>query len=246
MPDASPSAAGRRVVILQSNYLPWRGYFDLIHDADLFVFHDDLQYTKNDWRNRNKIKTPRGPAWLTIPVGADEHRRIDEVVLPADRGWAAKHWRLIQEHYRAAPHFLRYENFFREVYEQRTWARLSELNQFLIVNIAQKFLGCTAEFTESTRFSLTSHKQERVLDLLRATDARTYISGPAAKDYLDPAQFRAAGIELVWKDYSGYPDYSQFHPPFAGAVSIVDLLFHLGPAAPDYIWGWRRAAPTPP
>src|SRR5882672_8420687 len=99
MADSSPSAAGGRVVILQSNYLPWRGYFDLIHDADLFVFFDDLQYTKFDWRNRNKIKTPQGPKWITIPVGTDLNRRIDEVALPADRSWAAQHWRTIQEHY---------------------------------------------------------------------------------------------------------------------------------------------------
>lgn len=225
-----------KVVILQSNYLPWRGYFDLIHDADLFVFHDDLQYTKNDWRNRNKIKTPRGTEWLTIPVGTDEHRRIDEVLLPTDRTWAARHWRLLQDHYREAPHFGAYEAFFREVYEGRTWTRLSELNQFLITRIARDFLGCTTDFTDSTRFGLTSRKQERVLDLLRATGATTYISGPAAKDYLDPEAFREAGIDLVWKDYSGYPDYPQFHPPFAGAVSIVDLLFQTGPQAADYIW----------
>jgi hypothetical protein len=246
MPEPARAPAGRRVVILQSNYLPWRGYFDLIHDADLFVFHDDLQYTKNDWRNRNKLKTPRGPEWLTVPVGTDEHRRIDEVALPADRAWAEKHWRLIREHYRTAPHFARYEPFFRDVYEDRTWTRLSELNQFLIVSIAREFLGLTTEFADSASFQLTSRKQERVLDLLRATHAGTYISGPAAQDYLDPENFRVAGIELIWKDYAGYPDYPQFHPPFAGAVSIIDLLFHTGPAAPDYIWGWRRTAAASP
>lgn len=239
MPDSAPR--GRRVVILQSNYLPWRGYFDLVHDADLFVFHDDLQYTKQDWRNRNKIKTPRGAEWLTIPVGADEHRRIDEVALPADGDWAARHWRLLQEHYRAAPHFARYEEFFRDVYLARRWTRLAELNRHLIVALARDFLGCRTEFIDSAPFALASHKQQRVLDLLRATGATTYISGPAARDYLDPAAFAAAGIELVWKDYAGYPAYPQFHPPFDGAVSIVDLLFQTGPAAPDFIWGWRSA-----
>lgn len=230
-----------RVVILQSNYLPWRGYFDLIHDADLFVFHDDLQYTKNDWRNRNRIKTPAGPAWLTIPVGTDEHRRIDEVLLPPDRAWAQRHWRLLQTHYGAAPHFERYASFFRDVYTHRTWTRLAELNQFLITTIARDFLGLGTAFTTSSRFGLASRKQERVIDLLKATGARTYLSGPAARDYLEPERFQAEGIALEWKDYSGYPEYPQFHPPFEGAVSIVDLLFHTGPAARDYIWGWRPA-----
>jgi hypothetical protein len=230
-----------KVVILQSNYLPWRGYFDLIHDADLFVFYDDVQYTKNDWRNRNKLKTLRGAEWLTIPVGKDEHRRIDEVPLPATQEWAAEHWRTIRAHYAEAPHFARYRDFFSDVYEGRRWTRLSELNQFLIVNIARQFLGCTAEFADSARFGLTTRKQQRVLDLLQATGAQTYISGPAARDYLEPEKFREAGIDLVWKDYSGYPDYPQFHPPFEGGVSIIDLLFQTGPAAADYIWGWRPA-----
>ena len=105
MPRASDRRAAchrMKVVINQSNYLPWKGYFDLIHDADLFIFYDDLQFTKNDWRNRNKLKTPLGPAWLTIPVGKHLDRLICEVTLPADN-WAQKHWQLIEEHYRAAP-----------------------------------------------------------------------------------------------------------------------------------------------
>lgn len=234
-----------KVVILQSNYLPWRGYFDLIHDADLFVFHDDLQYTKNDWRNRNRIKTTRGSAWLTIPVGTSEDRRIDEVPLPADRRWADRHWRLLEENYRHAPYFDRYAPFFRDLYAQPGPGGLSAFNQHLIRHIAREFLGLSTRFDTSARFGLTSQKQQRVLDLLRAVGARTYVSGPAAQDYLEPAAFAAAGIELVWKDYAGYPAYPQFHPPFEGAVSIVDLLFQTGPAAPDYIWGWRQGAAVP-
>jgi hypothetical protein len=229
-----------KVVINQSNYLPWKGYFDLIHDADLFIFHDDLQYTKNDWRNRNKIKTSRGLEWLTIPVGTNEHRLINEVVLPADPSWRSKHWRLLQENYCHAPHFARYADFFREVYEQRSWTRLAELNQFLIKTIAREFLGISTEFTDSAQFGFTTRKQERVLDLLKAVGARTYVSGPAAKAYLDSERFTEVGIELVWKDYSGYPEYMQPFPPFEHAVSIVDLLFNTGPEAPHYIWSWRK------
>ena len=226
-----------RVVILQSNYLPWKGYFDLAHDADLFVFHDDLQYTKNDWRNRNRIKTPKGLEWLTIPVGTDEHRLINEVKLPDDRAWAARHWRLLETHYRAAPHFARYADFFRATYASASMTHLSTLNQDLIRTIAREFLGITTEFADSARFGLKSAKQERVIELLKAVGARSYISGPAAKDYLDPARFEAEGIALTWKDYARYREYPQFHPPFEHAVSIVDLLFHAGPEASRYIWG---------
>ena len=150
------------------------------------------------------------------------------------------------EHYQAAPHFTRYEPFFREVYEQRSWTHLAELNQFLITTIAREFLGISTKFTDATQFGLTSHKQERVFDLLNAVNATTYISGPAAKAYLEPARFAAEGIELIWKNYTGYPEYPQFHPPFEHAVSIVDLLFHTGPAAADYIWGSLRATSIPP
>jgi len=230
-----------KVVINQSNYLPWKGYFDLIHDADLFIFHDDLQYTKNDWRNRNKLKTPRGSEWLTIPVGTSEHRLICEVTLPAN-GWAGKHWRLITGHYEAAPHFARYAPFLESVYLGRKWQTLSELNQYLIQSIATDFLQIKTTFIDSREFNLKSRKEERVLDLLKAVDATTYISGPAARNYLDPARFAAEGIELIWKDYAGYPEYSQFYPPFDHAVSILDLLFHTGPQAADFIWAWRASA----
>ncbi len=228
-----------KVVINQSNYLPWKGYFDLIHDADLFVFHDDLQYTKNDWRNRNRIKTAAGLQWLTVPVGTDEHRLINEVTLPADNAWAKKHWQLIRENYRSSAYYARHAPWLEDMLLRRTWSGLSALNQALITTIARDHLGLTTRFANSTEFKLTSRKQERVLDLLRATGATTYISGPAAKDYLEEVRFREAGIGLVWKDYSGYPEYAQPHPPFVHAVSILDLLFHTGPAAADHIWGWR-------
>ncbi len=227
-----------KIVINQSNYLPWKGYFDLIHDADLFIFHDDLQFTKNDWRNRNKFKTPQGPAWLTIPVGTDEHRLICDVPLPAT-DWAARHWRFITQHYQAAPYFETYAPLFREALLDRPWGTLSDLNQYLIRLIAQDLLGLKTRFVDSRAYALTQRKQERVVELLQAAHATTYVSGPAAKAYLDEERFAAAGIALEWKSYEGYPEYPQFHPPFTHAISIIDLIFQTGPNAPHYIWGWR-------
>jgi len=231
----------KSVVILQSNYLPWKGYFDLIHDADLFVFHDDLQYTKNDWRNRNRIKTPNGSDWLTIPVGTSEHRLICEVRI-ADDAWQKKHWNALRQAYATAPHFEAHRAFFEDFYLRRRWTSLSELNQYLVKEISQRFLGMTREFMDSRELALTGRKQERVIELLKKVGATKYISGPAAKDYLEEERFAHEGIELVWKDYGGYPEYPQRHPPFEHGVAIVDLLFNLGPEAPWHIWGWRGAA----
>jgi hypothetical protein len=234
---------GKRVAVLQSNYIPWKGYFDIIHDVELFIFHDDLQYTKNDWRNRNRIKTPKGTEWLTIPVGSREDRRICDVEIPAS-DWAAKHWRILRQNYSKAPFFARYEPFFEDIYMGRRWTTLSELNQHLIRTIARDHLGITTEFGASQDYQVSGCKGDRLLRLLEQCGAGIYVSGPAAKDYIEPLRFEEAGIQLIWKDYEGYPEYPQFFPPFVHQVTILDLLFHVGPSAPDYIWGWRAETPS--
>ncbi len=228
----------KKVVILQSNYIPWKGYFDLVHDADLFVFYDDLQFTKNDWRNRNKIKNPQGTQWLTIPVGTDKHRLICEVQLN-DHGWQRVHWETIRQQYGKCKYFAKYRQFFEQIFLQTEWANLSALNQHLIKSIATEILGVTTQFADSRSFELTGQKQDRLLDLLQKTQATQYISGPAAKSYIDADEFEARGMALVWKDYAGYPIYDQKHPPFEHGVSVLDLIFNEGPQSPWYIWGWR-------
>jgi len=231
----------KKVAILQSNYIPWKGTFDLIHDVDLFVFHDDLQYTKGDWRNRNRIKTPRGAEWLTIPVGTREDRLICEVEI-GDPSWAARHWRRIEQNYRTAPFFQRYVSFFEEIYLGRVWENLSQLNQHLIRGIATELLGISTEFGDSREYRPEGRKLDRLVDLVRKTGASLYVSGPAARSYIVPERFEEIGVQLAWKDYSGYPEYPQLFPPFTHQVSILDLLFQTGPEAPHYIWGWRREA----
>lgn len=229
----------KTVVLLQSNYIPWKGYFDLVHDADLFIFYDDVQFTKNDWRNRNKVKTPRGAAWITVPVGAAMDRLVCEVEI-LNTSWQLKHWKTILQNYATCPHFARYQAFFEDVYLNKKWVSLSELNQYLIRVISRDFLGITTEFQDSREYSATGRKLEKLLDLLSKVEADRYVSGPAAKGYIDPARFADAGIELVWKDYSVYPEYPQRYPLFEHGVSILDLLFNVGPEAPWYIWGWRE------
>jgi hypothetical protein len=234
----------KTVVVLQSNYVPWKGYFDLVHDADAFIFYDDVQFTKNDWRNRNKIKTPQGVEWITVPAGSDKDRLIYEVEIK-DASWQAKHWKTIQHNYGKRPHFGRYQEFFENVYLNRKWTNLSELNQYLIRAISRDLLGIDTEFHDSREYQTSGHKLERLLELVVKVGADCYISGPAAKDYIEPARFANAGIEVVWKDYSGYPEYLQRFPPFEHGVSILDLLFNVGPEAPWYIWGWRDGGSKP-
>ena len=231
----------RKVAVIQSNYIPWKGYFDIIHDVDVFVFYDDVQYTKNDWRNRNKIKTNQGLRWLTIPVGSQDNRLICEVEL-TNIIWARKHWATIKQSYSKAPYFTQYQSFFEYVYNEAKWSSLSELNQFLIRTISSEFLGIKTEFRDSRETCPIGEKLDRLLDLLKKMSATLYLSGPTARGYIDEQRFVEAGIELVYKDYSGYPEYPQLFPPFEHQVSILDVLFNCGPEAPYYIWDWREGA----
>jgi hypothetical protein len=229
--------AGKRVAVLQSSYVPWKGYFDIIRDVDEFVFYDDVQFTKNDWRNRNLIKTAAGTRWLSIPVGSRIDRLVCEVEL---------HWRQLTEAYRRAPFFAHYRPFFEDVYLGREWRMLSDLNQHLVRAIAHDLLGLHTTFTDSRVYGAEGVRQVRLLDLLGKVGAGTYVSGPSARSYIEPERFTEAGITLVWKDYAGYPEYPQLHPPFAHQVSVIDLLFNVGPEAPRYIWGWRAAEAARP
>lgn len=155
----------KKVAVLQSNYIPWKGYFDIINDVDLFIFYDDVQYTKNDWRNRNKIKVAGGTSWLTLPVGACSDQLIRDVVL-SDRRWAAKHWKSLVQYYSRAPYFQCYRSFFEHVFLDELWDNLSQLNQYLIQHIARDFLLIKTEFRDSHEYNASGAKLERLLDLL--------------------------------------------------------------------------------
>lgn len=235
---------GKRVAVLQSNYIPWKGYFDIVHDVDLFVFYDDLQYTKNDWRNRNRIKAAGGVEWISVPVGDDCNRLICEVELKSD-SWQAKHWRTLQQNYGKCPHFGRYREYLEHVYLGQRWTHLSALNQSLIRHVSHEFLGLDTEFADSRAWHVEGQKLDRLIDLVRQAGATSYVSGPAARDYIVPERFAELGIDLRWKNYTGYPEYVQRFPPFEHGVTVLDLLFNTGPEAPWYIWGWRSGGPRP-
>ena len=228
----------KRVAVLQSNYIPWKGYFDLIHSVDEFVWYDDVQYTKHDWRNRNRIKTPRGVRWLTIPCQAHGKPRIDQVRI-ADPRWAEKHWRILTENYADAPFFARYRDDLEALYFGQRWEILAELNRTFIKKICRDYLGITTHFLDSADFELHGSRQERLLDLLEQVGAEVYLTGLAALAYIDGQEFQRRGIEVEWMSQDGYPAYPQLHGDFAHQVSILDLLFQVGERAPWYIWGWR-------
>ena len=233
-----------RVAILQSNYIPWKGYFDIINDVDLFIFYDDVQFTKQDWRTRNSIKTSMGVKWLTIPVGSNIDRLICDVAIE-DARWQRSHWDSLRQQYGKCPHFKTYEGFFADIYLGKQWTSLSDLNQCVIRQISSQILNVGTPFRDSREFQLSGSKQDRIIDLVVKSEASHYVSGPAAKDYIEPARFDELNIELIWKDYSGYPEYAQLYPPFEHHVSILDLLFHVGPDAGKYIWGWRNEQVLP-
>lgn len=224
-----------KVFISQSNYIPWRGYFDAIQQADVFVLYDDVQYTKRDWRNRNQIKTPGGLRWLTIPVKVKGRylQKIDEVEI-ADEHWANKHWQCIVQNYHRTPFFYEYSPLFEALYQSATDHRLSRINQHFLTAIA-KMLGITTQFRWSSEFDLEGNKSEKLLQICEELQATHYITGPAARNYLDEDLFRQAGKEIIWMDYSGYPEYPQLFTPFEGTISIIDLLFNTGPAATLYM-----------
>jgi hypothetical protein len=234
---------GRRVAVLQSNYLPWKGYFDIIGQVDTFIFYDDVQYTTDDWRNRNRIKTPYGTQWLTIPVGSGGKRQICEIRIDAT-DWQEDHWRRIERSYRVAQYWSLYADRLRAFYLESRWTHLSELNHALIRFIAMDILGLSASFDDSRRFELTGNKTRRLVDLLLKAGATEYLSGPAAKAYIEPALFDEAGITLRYVSYDGYPEYPQLHGPFVHEVSVIDLLFNTGPAAREFLLG-GRCVPQP-
>ena len=224
---------GKRIAILQSNYIPWKGYFDMIAAVDEFILYDDMQFTKNDWRNRNQIKTPQGVQWLTIPVGDCISRKIREVSLLSN-GWQTKHWKTLEANYRRAPHFDEIAAWLQPLYQIERYTHLSQLNRHFIQAVCH-YLGIKTIITNSWDYILIDGKTERLADLCAQAGGTEYISGPAAKDYVEENIFTDKNINLTWFDYVGYPEYPQLWGEFTHGVTILDLLFNVGKEAPKYM-----------
>ena len=231
----------RRVAALQSSYVPWKGYFDIIGSVDDFVLYDDVQFAKNDWRNRNRVKTRQGAAWLTIPVQTSGRfgQLIQEVEI-GDRRWSEKHWKTLQANYSRGHSWQSTAPAVRALYEKASEERfLSRVNEVFIRGLCA-MLGMSTCIRRAAEFELPADRNDRLISLCRQLGASEYLSGPAAKAYLDRDRFERNGIGVRWMTYEGYPEYRQlFCPPFIHEVSILDLLFAEGPGAKDYLLSGR-------
>ena len=219
----------KRVAIVQSNYIPWKGYFDLMNMVDEFIFYDDMQYTKRDWRNRNKISTSSGLKWLTIPVSVKGRylQKINETTI-SDPGWAKNHWDTIRHVYHKAKFFRNYSQIFEEFYLNCEEIYLSKVN-IRLIQIVNNILQIETKLSSSEDFNLIDGKTERLLDLCKQAGGDVYVSGLSAKDYFKENLAESFGIEVEWITYSSYPEYNQVNKPFEHGVSILDLIFNEGP-----------------
>lgn len=218
-----------RVGVIQSNYIPWRGYFDFINSVDLFVFHDDIQYTKGDWRNRNKIKMkawPSGSVWVTVPV---HYRNVDQLIQDTEidysTDWQKDHLNRFKAGYSNTPHYEDAVAIFEQAYlrHDRTINRLNTR----LIRLVCAYYGIKTLMIESKTYNLTGAKTDRLIDLLKKTGADCYLTGPNAKNYLDEKKFKDNGIKLEYKTYD-YPPYKQPWGEFDGAVSIMDTIANFG------------------
>jgi len=225
----------KKIAILQSNYIPWKGYFDMIAAVDEFILFDDMQYTRRDWRNRNQIKTPQGVQWLTVPVKVKGkyHQKIKDTEIDGTN-WASIHWDSLSQNYRRAPYFKEVSDWLESLYIEETYTKLSQLNYRFIVAICD-YLGIKTVINNSGNYVLKEGKTERLVDLCIQAGGTEYISGPAAKDYIEESVFMDKDIKLTWFDYSGYPEYPQLWGEFTHEVSILDLLFNCGKDAHRYM-----------
>jgi hypothetical protein len=231
----SRSRVAKRVAISQSNYMPWKGYFDLINSVDEFVVFDDVQFTKSDWRNRNRLKCREGACWLSIPIQVKGRyfQKINDAQI-ADPNWATRHWKTIEGLYGRAEYFKAYKDNIRALYLQASMDHLTEINKAFLLGICD-LLGIKTRFRDSREWRLIEGKTGRLVDLCRQLHATSYYCGPRSRDYLEEWRFREAGIDVIYMDYGGYPEYPQLFGPFLHDVSIVDLIFNTGNHAGEYM-----------
>lgn len=224
------------VVIMQPFYLFLRKHFHQIQRADLYIFMDDTQFVKNGHHNRNRIKSSNGYVWLTVPIYHRFGQKINEVIIDNTKDWAKKQWLTIKQNYSKADYFSKYADFFEDVYLNKKWEKLVDLNVYLIVNIA-KFLGIT-----NTKFEFLSNLHiyndnptQRLIDICENVGATRYIIGTRAKDYMEEWRWEKTKVILEYFEPT-YPPYPQLYGEFLDNCAIIDLLFNCGPESGKYIW----------
>lgn len=225
----------KKIAILQSNYIPWKGVFDMMNKVDTFVFFEDVDFTKRDWRIRNKIKTPEGEIWLTIPVKkASRGTKIYEIQISQEENWQEKHYKTITQYYKKARYFEDYKWLLDKIYLEKKWENLSEFNIFSNILIAKE-LGIKTEFINSKNLKTSGTKDDKLIEICEKLEGNYYLSGPAAKDYINNEKFKNKNINLAYIKYE-YPEYKQLYGEFNHYLSVFDVLFNCGKDAQDYIF----------
>lgn len=232
----------KRIAISQSNYIPWKGYFDLINSVDEFVIYDDMQYTKRDWRNRNLIKTPKGAQWLSIPVEVKGKftQKIRETKVVSMQ-WREKHLKSLCQNYSKALYFKENYTWFEALLMGIKSVYLSEINTCILSEI-NNFLGISTKISYSWDYKFSGDRTQKLVELCQQIGADEYISGPSAKSYINASLFEKSNIKLSWFNYSNYKEYTQLFPPFIHNVSILDLIFNMGKDAPLYLKSFNLSA----
>lgn len=226
----------KKVAILQPNYIPWKGVFDLISRVDVFVFYDDVQYTVKDWRNRNRIKAPNGEVWLTVPVLTKGLRDqlICEARINTSTNWQKKHYKALISSYQKAPFFKDYEYLLEDIYMKRQWTKIADLDIYLTKLLAE-VLGIRVQWQNASDLRQSGSKDgEKVINICKLLGCDYFINGPSARAFMNEQLFREAGIVLEYMEYN-YPEYKQLHGPFTHQVTVLDVIFNCGSNARDMI-----------
>lgn len=228
-----------KVGLIQSNFIPWKGYFDFIDDVDLFIYHDDLQYTKGDWRNRNKIKTEGGTSWITVPVSyKTTNQLICDTYIDYSQDWIKKITNKLYNYYKPTPYFKIYADDFFGILNNK-YKTISELN-INVNNWLMGILGIKTKIKMSYELNPVGTKTDRIIDILQKVGADTYLSGPSAKNYLEEDKFVKHGIAMEYKSYE-YKEYSQLFGKFESNVTILDMIFNVGVEKREY---WKSSKPN--
>jgi len=214
------------VSIHQPQYLPWLGYFDKIDRADVFVLLDTVQYKKNEWQNRNRIKTARGAQWLTVPVTYHYPQLICEVGVNSRERWQHRQQQALVTNYRKAPFWGHLEELFEEIFS-RPWETISELNIHVVKRLAA-ILGIeTPIHVASGLGSFPEDPDERLIALTKHFGAGMYLAGNGGHGYMDLKKFERAGVEVLFQDYR-HPRYDQLFGEFETNMSVIDLIYNHG------------------
>jgi hypothetical protein len=221
------------VAIHQPQYLPWLGYFDKMRRADVFCYLNDVQYKKNEWQNRNRIKNAQGWQWLTVPVRYHFPEKINEVKINTTTGWQKKHLQALVTNYSRAPFYKPYSAIFEDTYT-RDWEFISELNIHLLEYLREALEMNTKTTVISSDLQLSDDPTDRLIDICKSTGADTYLAGPDGTKYMDLQRFEQNGIKVITQEFK-HPVYPQLFDDFESHMSIVDLLFNCGPESLDVI-----------